>query len=96
MVTTNYGCHDKQFSSTAVLKSRQRIQVTTRSDNKPNKSCCDNRKLAETKIEGTSREIMSRHRFEVVTQKEDIVGRNRKLMLRPGRNAGRTYKVPTR
>ena len=39
---------------------------------------------------------MSRHRFEVETQKEDIVGRNRKLMSRPGRNAERTYEVPTR
>ena len=39
---------------------------------------------------------MSQHRFEVATQKEDIVGRNRKWMLRPGRNVERTYKVPTR
>ena len=39
---------------------------------------------------------MSRHRFVVATQKEDIVGRNRKLMSRPGRNAERTYKVTTR
>ena len=39
---------------------------------------------------------MSRHRFEVATQKEDIVGRNRKLRSRLGRNAERTYKVPTR
>ena len=68
----------------------------TISDNKPNKSCCDSRKLVETKIEGTSREIMSRHRFVVATQKEDIVGRNRKLMSRPGRNAERTYKVTTK
>ena len=49
----------------------------TRSDNKPNKSCYDNGKLAETKTEGTSRKIMPRHRFEVATRKEDIVGRNR-------------------
>ena len=48
----------------------------TRSDHKPNKSCCDGRKLAETKIEGTSREIMSRHHFEVATKKEDNDGRN--------------------
>ena len=66
-----------------------------RSDNKPNKSCRDSRKLDETKIEGTSREIMPRHHFEVAQQKEEIVGRNRKLMSRPGRNPERTYKVPT-
>ena len=38
---------------------------------------------------------MSQHRFEVATQKEDIVGRNRKLMSLTGRNTERTYKVPT-
>ena len=40
--------------------------------------------------------IMSRHRFEGATQKEDIVGRNRKLMLRPGKTAEWTCKVSTR
>ena len=49
----------------------------TRSDNKPNKSFCDNGKLYETNTEGTSRKIMLRHRFEVATQEKDIVGRNR-------------------
>ena len=49
----------------------------TGSDNKPNKNCCENGKLDETKIEGTSRKIMSQHRSEVVTQKEDILGSNR-------------------
>ena len=55
----------------------------TRSDGKPNKSCCDIRELAETKTGGTSRKIMSQHRFEVVTRKEDTVGRNREIMPRP-------------
>ena len=52
----------------------------TRSDGKPNKSCCDRRALAETKTVGTSKKILSRHRFEVSTLKEDIVGRNREIM----------------
>ena len=39
--------------SRAQMRSRQRMQVTTRSDGKPNKSCCDRRTLAETKTEGT-------------------------------------------
>ena len=52
----------------------------TRTNNKPIKSCCDNGKLVETKTEGTSRNIMSQHRFEVATQKEDIVSRNGEMM----------------
>ena len=63
------------------------MQVTTRSDGKPNKSCCDRRALAETKTEGTSKKMMSRHRFEAVTRKKDIVGRNRELRLLPESNA---------
>ena len=63
------------------------MQVTTRGDGKPKKSCCDRRALAETKTGGTSKKIMSRHRFEVTTQKEDIVGRNREIMSRPESNA---------
>ena len=42
--------------SRAQVRSRQRMQVTTRSDGKPNKSCCDRRTLAETKTGGTSKE----------------------------------------
>ena len=52
----------------------------TRGDGKPNKNCCDRRALAETKIGGTSKKIMSRHHFEVATRKKDIVGRNREIM----------------
>ena len=59
------------------------MRVTTRGDGKPNKSCCDIRALAETKTKGTSKKIMSRHRFKVATRKEDIVGRNREIMSRP-------------
>ena len=40
----------------AQVRSRQRMQVTTRSDGKPNKSCCNRRTLVETKIGGTSKE----------------------------------------
>ena len=43
-------------SNITVLKSRQRTQVSTISDSKPNKSCCDRRKFAKTKTEGASRE----------------------------------------
>ena len=59
----------------------------TISNGKPNKSCCDRRELAETKIGGTSRKIMSLHRFKVATRKEDIVGRNREMMSRQESNA---------
>ena len=52
--------------------------------------------LAETKTGGTSRKIMLRHRFEVATRKEDIVGLNRKLMSRPERNAEWTCNVSSR
>ena len=69
------------------------MQVTTRGDGKSNKSCCDRRALAETKIGGTSKKIMSRHRFEVATRKEDIVGRNREIMSRSKSNAKRTCNV---
>ena len=68
----------------------------TRSDGKPNKSCCDRRKLVETKTGGTSKKIMSRHAFEVVTRKEDIVGRNREMMSRPESNAEWTCNVSAR
>ena len=50
------------------------------------KSCCDRRELAKTKTGGTSRKIMSGHRFEVATRKEDIVGLNREIMTRPESN----------
>ena len=72
------------------------MQVTTRGDGKPNKSCCNKRALAETKTGGTSKKIMSRHRFEVVTRKEDIVGRNREIMSRPESNVEGTCNVSTR
>ena len=39
---------------------------------------------------------MSRHRFEVVTRKEDIVGRNREIMLQLESNAEWTYNVSAR
>ena len=72
------------------------MQVTTRSDDKPNKSCCDRRALAETKTGATSKKIMSPHRFEVTTRKEDIVGRNREIMSRPESNAEWTCNVSVR
>ena len=50
-------------------RSRQRIKVMTKSDGKANKNCCDIRELAETKTKGTSRKILSQHRFEVATKK---------------------------
>ena len=72
------------------------MQVNTRGDDKPNKSCCDRRALAETKTGGTSKKIMSRHRFEVATRKENIVGRNREIMSRPKSNAEWTCNVYAR
>ena len=72
------------------------MQVTTRGDGKPNKSCCDRRALAKTKTIGTSKKIMSRHRFEVETRKKDIVGRNREIMSRPESNAEWTCNVSAR
>ena len=72
------------------------MQVTTRGDGKPNKSCCDRRALVETKKGGTSKKIMPQHRFEVVTRKEDIIGRNREIMSRPESNAEWTCNVSSR
>ena len=72
------------------------MKVTTRSNGKPNKSCCDRRALVETKIGGTSKKMMSRHRFEVATRKEDIVGRNREIRSRPESNAEWACSVSTR
>ena len=46
--------------------------------------------------EGLPKKIMSRHRFEVATQKEDIVGRNREIMLRPESKAEWTCNVSAR
>ena len=60
------------------------------------KICCDKGEVAETEKGASKKDSMSRHRFEVATQKEDNDGRNRKWMSRPGMNAKRTYKVPTR
>ena len=68
----------------------------TRGDGKPNKSCCDKIALVETKTGGTSKKIMSQHRFEVMTRKEDIVGRNREIMTRPESNAEWTCNVSAR
>ena len=42
--------------SRAQMRSRQRMQVMTTRDGKPNKSCCDRRTLAETKTGGTFKE----------------------------------------
>ena len=72
------------------------MQVTTRGDGKQKKNCCDRRALVETKTEGTSKKIMSRHRFEVATRKEDIVGRNREIMSRQESNAEWTCNVSSR
>ena len=66
------------------------MQVTTRSDGKPNKSCCDIRTRAETKTGGTSKED------NVVTRKEDIVGRNGEIMSLPKSKAEWTCNVSAR
>ena len=72
------------------------MQVTTRGDGKPNKIFCDRRTLAETKTGGTSKKIISRHRFEVAIRKEDIVGHNKEIMSRLESNAEWTCNVSAR
>ena len=67
-----------------------------RSNGKPNNNCCNRRALAETKTRGTSKKIMSGHLFEVVTQKEDIVGCNIEIMPRLKSNAEWTCNVSAR
>ena len=52
--------------------------------------------LLRLRQEGLSKKIMSRHRFEVATRKEDIVGRNEEIMSRPGSKAEWTCNVSTR
>ena len=49
--------------------------------------------LLRLRHEGLPKKIMSRHRFEVVTRKEDIVGRNREIMSRPESKAEWTCNV---
>ena len=44
------------------------------------KSCCDKGEVAETEKGASRKDSMSRHRFEVATQKEDNDGRNKKWM----------------
>ena len=46
--------------------------------------------------EGLSKKIMSRHRFEVATRKEDIVGRNGQIMSRPESKTEWTCNVSAR
>ena len=52
--------------------------------------------LMRQRHEGLPKKIMSRHRFEVVTRKRDIVGRNREIMSRPESKAEWTCNVFTR
>ena len=39
--------------------------------------------LLRSRQEGLSKKIMSRHRFEVATRNEDIIGRNGEIMSQP-------------
>ena len=52
--------------------------------------------LLRPRQEGLPKKIMSQHRFEAVTLKEDIVGRNREIMSRPKSNAEWTCNVSAR
>ena len=52
--------------------------------------------LLRPREEGLPKKIMSRHRFEVATRKEDIVGRNREIMSRPESKAEWTCNVSAR
>ena len=49
--------------------------------------------LPRPRQEGLPKKIMSRHRFEVVTRKEDIVGRRGEIMSRPESKAEWTCNV---
>ena len=49
--------------------------------------------LLRPRQEGLPKKIMSRHRFEVATRKEYIVGRNGEIMLRPESKAKWTCNV---
>ena len=52
--------------------------------------------LLRSRQEGLPKKIMLRHRFEVATQKEDIVGHNREIMSQPESNAEWTCIVSTK
>ena len=52
--------------------------------------------LPRPRQEGLSKKIMSRHRFEVATLKEDIVGRNGEIMSRQEGKAEWTCKDSAR
>ena len=52
--------------------------------------------LLRPRQEGLSKKIMSRHHFEVTTRKEDIVGRDGEIMLRPESKAEWTCNVSAR
>ena len=52
--------------------------------------------LLRPRHEGLSKKIMSRHRFEVATRKEDIVSRNEEIMLQPESKAEWTCNVSAR
>ena len=52
--------------------------------------------LLRPRQEGLPKKIMSRHRFEVATRKEDIVGHNREIMSRPESKAEWTWNVSAR
>ena len=52
--------------------------------------------LMRLRQEGFSKKIMSRHRFEVATRKEDNVGRNGEIMSRPESKVEWTCNVSAR
>ena len=52
--------------------------------------------LLRPRQEGLPKKIMSQHRFEVATRKEDIVGHNREIMSPPESKAKWTCYVSAR
>ena len=61
------------------------------------KSCRDKEEhLLRPRQEGFPKKIISLHRFEVATRKEDIVGRNKEIMSRPESNAEWTCNLSAR
>ena len=71
LVTHQFGSHDR--------KCRSRLEVMA----SQTKAVATEEHFLRPRQEGLPKKIMSRHRFEVTTQKEDIVGRNREIMSRP-------------
>ena len=79
------------------MKSRQRIKVATISPTLLNEKQLRQKRSCRDRKKGASRkDFILRHHSEVATRKEDIVGCNREMMLRPESNVEWTCNVSAR